>query len=96
MIKRDKKMKFESKIYEVINILKRTKAKGFCDIQIGDRLWFYIDLKNTLGASNGLYALYVKTHHHGIREKIFKFYNNWENSQNDFLRFISNFELKEL
>jgi hypothetical protein len=93
-------MKFQSKRYRVINILKKTKAKGFSNIEYGDEVWFSIDLKNTIGASSGIYALYVKTYHYGARGEASEIYNSWENSwensQNDFLRFINNFELEEV
>jgi hypothetical protein len=89
-------MKFQSKRYRVINVLKKTKAKGFSNIKYGDEVWFSIDLKNTIGASSGIYALYVKTYHYGARGEASEFYNFWENSQNDFLRFINNFELGEV
>ena len=89
-------MNFESSRYQVKNIIKKTKAKGFSNIEIGDELWFSIDLKNTLGSPHGgLYSLSIRTRHYGPR-RLAVVDCIWENSQNDFLRFISNFELEVL
>ena len=87
-------MLFKSKFYKVTNILKKTKAKGFSEIKIGDDLSFEINLIDTRFASNGIYALYIDVFHNPINNYLPT--NMWHNSQNEFLRLIKNFELKEI
>lgn len=87
-------MLFKSKFYRVTNILKKTKAKGFSEIKIGDELSFEINLIDTRFASNGIYALYIETFHNPTDTHLPT--QMWSNSQNEFLRLIKNFKLKEI
>lgn len=82
-------MRFESGMYKITKILKKTKAKFFKELGVEDCIWFTIDLKNTTGASSGIYATSIKCH---LRNSDLKVVN----SQNLFLRNIANFELKRI
>lgn len=84
-----KVIKFESKQYVVKKILKPTSAKGFSQLKVGDMIKFSMSLKSTLGASgNRLYALSVDIQMSN--------YVCWSNSQNMFLKNLSNFEIEEV
>ena len=76
-------------MYEIIEIPKKTTAKFFKDLKVGDHVYFTVDLKTTTGASSGTYALYIICHLRNSPLKI-------RNSQNQFLNNIGRFKLKEL
>ena len=81
-------MKFKTKKFRVKNILKKTSAKGFKDLKIGDEVFFFMELVYTVkGSRPGNYALGVT---------IVSPYNSWQNTQNKFLINLSNFELEEV
>lgn len=89
------KIPFSSKEYRVIDIIKKTKANGFKDVNRGDILEFVINLESTVGARNGIYASTIEIYHYPIGEKLGQM-NKWENSQNIFINNISNFRLNEI
>ena len=79
-------MRFETKIFTIKNIKKKTAAKGFKDLKVGDKIRFYIELDHTAkGRGRGIYASEVV---------IFGPQDKWKNSQNVFINNISNFELE--
>lgn len=55
-----------SGVYRVAEIHKPTKARLFKDVTVGDKLEFSMFLRQTTGASNGLYATYIHVYHTGI------------------------------
>jgi hypothetical protein len=94
-------MLFKTKKYEIVKINRKTKEVGFKDLTIGDKLEFSIKLKDTTGASRGgRYALDIKTIHLKLHPHMALRYDspnpNWICTQNQFLRNIDAFELKEV
>lgn len=79
-------MIFKTMEYVVSGIKKKTAAKGFKEIEVGDKLVCSIELVTTT-KRKGLYALSVKVE---CAEKSL----SWFNSQNQFLNNIKNFELE--
>lgn len=80
-------MFFGSHLFQIIEIKKKTRAKGFKDVERGDELQFSLDLQYTTGASSGLYASNIRTVHMRGFEEI----GIWHTSQNMFLNTISCF-----
>jgi len=94
-------MIFKTGTYEIIKILKKTTAAGFKNLVVGDKLTFSINLIRTTGARNGNYALSVKTTHFRDHPYMVVKYDlepnpTWTNSQNNFVKRITNFELLEV
>lgn len=76
----------ELRVYEII---KPTKAKFFQDWREGDSVEFFHKLKNTTGASSGLYAteFEVKNYTRGTSTRI---------SGNNLVARLDNFRLRKL
>lgn len=52
----------ESKILRIDKILKKSSAKMFADLKVGDTVKFSVDLKRA-GRNGGSYATYIKAEH---------------------------------
>jgi len=93
-------MLFKTETYEIVGILKKTRAVGFKDLVVGDKLTFSMELKDTTGARNGNYALHVLVEHlvhHPYIAKKHQIPNpTWSNSQNQFINNISVFTLRKV
>lgn len=80
----------ESETFIITKVLKKTKAKFWKDLVVGDRIFFRNEIANVSGAagSNGIYATYYNVFKINSEETVC-------NSQNDICRFTSLFELKQ-
>lgn len=82
-----------SKPYRVKRILKKTKARFFCDVKVDDILFFSLSLKKTIGASGGgIYAMVIEVEHDNHQERNKKF----GLSQNILLNRLSKLELVQV
>jgi len=80
-------MILKSEVQKVTAIKKKTKAKFFKDVKIGDLLVFELKLRNTTGASGGgNYATYISISN--ISQGTYT-----HNSQAQLLNNLDNFEL---
>ena len=52
----------ESKILKINKILKKSSAKMFADLKVGDTVKFSVDLKRA-GRNGGSHATYIKAEH---------------------------------
>lgn len=82
-------MILKSSVYEVVEIKKKTKAKLFGDIKVGDLLQFETRIKHVGGASNGIYATYIKTTN--LTQK-----TSGSKSQTETVKYLDYFELIEV
>lgn len=55
-------IRLKSGSFEVTKIVKKTKARGFVDLAVGDVIEFSCNFMRTTGASCGNYALGVGVH----------------------------------
>ena len=51
-----------SDVYKIIDIKGKAKSDTFRDVKVGDLLKFSTSIEHKGGASNGLYASYIKTY----------------------------------
>jgi len=88
-MKKDRSIKLTSPMYVIRKQVKKTKARFWNDVKVGDIVRFHTNLINTLGASNGLYALDIMvTNGRTLEDCTF--------SQNELLRYMSCFKLEEI
>jgi hypothetical protein len=80
---------FEAGPYIITEISKKTKAHGFCELEVGDNLHFAMLLKKTTGGRNGLYATEISI---SARSGEIE----WTNSQNVLLNNLTNFQLRKI
>lgn len=78
----------ESKILKVDKILKKSSAKMFSDLKVGDTVKFSVELKR-VGCNKGTYATYIKAEH-------IESGNTNHSSFNQMSSVVSRFEFKEL
>lgn len=72
----------------ITDIRKKTTARLFTDLKVGDNFRFTVQLKNTTGASSGLYALSVRVSNLTTGDsKVF--------SQNEVLKYLDCFGYQE-
>ena len=78
----------ESKTLRVSKILKKSSAKMFSDLKVGDTVKFSVDLKRA-GRNGGSYATYIKAEH-------LESGNTNHSSFNQMPSIISRFEFEEV
>lgn len=78
----------ESKTLRISKILKKSSAKMFSDLKVGDTVKFSVDLKRA-GCSKGTYATYIKAEH-------LESGNTNHSSFNQMSSIISRFEFEEV
>lgn len=49
-------IKLKSKNYEIVKLNRKTKAKGFCNLKVGDVIYFETEIKEAGRYNNRLYA----------------------------------------
>lgn len=79
--------------FEVTKIVKKTKARGFVDLAVGDVIEFSCNFMRTTGASRGNYALDVGVRR---RDELDRSVPIACCSQNELFNRLACFELKEL
>lgn len=52
----NREIKLKSKNYEITKLNRKTKAKGFCDLKVGDVIYFETVIKRAGRNGNRLYA----------------------------------------
>lgn len=52
----NREIKLKSKNYEITKLNRKTKAKGFCDLKVGDVIYFETVIKRAGRNGNSLYA----------------------------------------
>ena len=77
----------ESKTLRISKILKKSSAKMFADLKVGDTVKFSVDLKKS-GRNGGPYATYIKAEH-------LESGNTNHSSFNQMSSIISRFEFEE-
>ena len=78
----------ESKTLRVSKILKKSSAKMFSDLKVGDTIKFSVDLERA-GGYRGTYATYIKAEH-------LESGNTNYSSFNQMLSIVSSFEFEEV
>ena len=78
----------ESKTLRISKILKKSSAKMFADLKVGDTVKFSVDLKR-VGRNGGTYATYIKAEH-------LESGNTNHSSFNQMSSIISRFEFEEV
>ena len=78
----------ESKTLKISKILKKSSAKMFSDLKVGDTVKFSVDLKRA-GCGGGTYATYIKAEH-------LESGNTNHSSFNQMSSIISRFEFEEV
>ena len=78
----------ESKILKVDKTLKKSSAKMFSDLKVGDTVKFSVELKRA-GCNKGTYATYIKAEH-------IESGNTNHSSFNQMSSVVSRFDFKEV
>ena len=84
------KIVLKSNDYEIIKLNKKTKAKGFCELKVGDVIHFETEIKRVGRNGNRLYASGFSCINSVTNEKIGGF------THNESERYLEIFELKDL
>jgi len=79
-------MVFTSNLYKIVKIIRKTQAKFFRDLVIGDSIWFTLDLVAKKRHSTGVHSSYITTHLRNSDLYV-------KNTQGFFIRNISSFIL---
>ncbi len=79
----------ESKTLRVSKILKKSSAKMFSDLKVGDTIKFSVNLERAGGNNRGTYATYIKAEH-------LESGNTNHSSFNQMPSIISRFEFEEV
>lgn len=85
-----KEIILKSNDYEIIKLNRKTKAKGFCNLQTGDIIHFETKIEKAGRNGNRLYATGFICVNSSTNEKIGGF------THNESERYLDIFELKEL
>lgn len=80
----------KSPVYEVSGVLKKTKAKFWSELKVGDKIQFQNTIKYVGGASNGLYATLYHVTVCGSSPEVSGVF-----SQNEVCRYLKMFNIKE-
>lgn len=83
-------IKLKSDKYKIIKINRKTKAKGFCNLKIGDIIRFETEIKRAGRNGNSLYASGFSVFNDNTNELIGGF------THNESTLYLSIFELEKL
>lgn len=83
-------IRLKSNNYEIVKLNRKTKAKGFCNLRVGDVIHFETEIKKVGRNGNSLYASGFWCINSITNEKIGGF------THNESERYLGIFELKKL
>lgn len=83
-------IRLKSNNYEIVKLNRKTKAKGFCNLRVGDVIHFETEIKKAGRHGNRLYASGFWCINSITNEKIGGF------THNESERYLGIFELKEV
>lgn len=85
-----KQIKLQSKKYEIVKLNRKTKARGFCNLKVGDIIYFETEIEEAGRNGNRLYASGFSCINGKTNEYVGGF------THNESPRYLDIFELKEV